>query len=162
MKHTLRGVAFRLLIAAPSVLFYAASLMLPAFRVTETFTDDDFGFVLVLFGWVTVFAYPSWLANPLLVCCWSALLWGKPKIALVIGTATTLLAASFLRVESILVNEAGTESPILALGSGYWLWLAACAWSVLAALIILVFQRPAAAIDGVTPAAPPGGGPPAA
>lgn len=86
---------------------------------------DNFGILSLCFGWLGVFmlhvpAFP-WLANPILVIAW-CFFKKKPKVSFILSIIGFLLMISFLFVDEIINNEAGTKSKVVFYGLGYWLW----------------------------------------
>jgi len=84
------------------------------------------GFLSLIFGWLGVFilhipTFP-WLANPLLLVSW-ILFRKKPKVSFILSIVAFILMLSFLLVDEIITNEAGTKSKVVSYELGYWLWL---------------------------------------
>tara|TARA_R110000822_G_scaffold210836_2_gene346502 strand:+ start:470 stop:910 length:441 start_codon:yes stop_codon:yes gene_type:complete len=84
------------------------------------------GFLDLIFGWFGVFmlyipTFP-WLANPLLLVSW-ILFRKKPKASFILSIVAFILMLSFLLVDKIITNEAGTKSKVVSYELGYWLWL---------------------------------------
>jgi succinate dehydrogenase/fumarate reductase cytochrome b subunit len=95
------------------------------------------GLALLLFGWLGVFyGYFAWLANPALLLAWFFMSSPSSRLA-AIGCAVIAcaLAASFLGVREILINEAGHIGKIVALGAAYWLWLVSTVMAVIASVL---------------------------
>lgn len=87
---------------------------------------DNFGYLSLFFGWIGVFMLHipafTWLANPLLLGSW--LFFRKnSKISFILSIIAFSLMLSFLLVDEIISNEAGTKSKVVFYGLGYWLWL---------------------------------------
>lgn len=106
-----------------SVVTFVISLTVPAYY-DEKSPQGTLGIDLLWAGALGLFGgYFCWLANPLIGFVWMSV-WLKKPVRVICGAiAGSMLCLSFLRYDSILVNEAGHESPITSLGTGYWLWL---------------------------------------
>ena len=63
-----------------------------------------------------------WLANPLCFIAILCLMFDK-KIALHFASVSIILSLSFLSSNTILAAESGTRGEILAIKSGYYIWL---------------------------------------
>jgi hypothetical protein len=86
----------------------------------------NYGFLSLIFGWLGVFmlhlpAFP-WLANPILVASWF-LQKRNNNTSLIFSGISLGLMLSFLLVNEIIANEAGTTSKVVFYGLGYWLWV---------------------------------------
>ena len=84
------------------------------------------GFLDLIFGWFGVFmlhipTFP-WLANPLLLVSW-IFFRKKPKASFILSGMAFILMLSFLLVDEIITNEAGTKSKVVSYELGYWLWI---------------------------------------
>tara|TARA_R110001606_G_scaffold379260_1_gene539218 strand:+ start:1426 stop:1869 length:444 start_codon:yes stop_codon:yes gene_type:complete len=100
---------------------------------------DNFGFLSVLIGWLGVFMLHipafTWLANPLLLGSWFFFK-KKPKTSLILSIIAFILMLSFLLVDEIISNEAGTKSKVVFYGLGYWLWVLSSFMMILGNLLI--------------------------
>lgn len=102
--------------------------------------DGYRGFHCLLFGWTTILGslafFVPWTANLLYLP--SLLLLAIParplRVFLALPAMGLALALGALRIDEVLVNEAGHRSPV-ELGAGAWLWLAS--FSVLIAGFLL-------------------------
>lgn len=99
---------------------------------------DNLGFLSLIFGWFGVFmlhvpAFP-WLANPMLLISWLTFN-KKSKTSFMLSIGAFTLMISFLLVDEIISNEAGTKSKVVFYGLGYWLWLLSSFIMVLGHLI---------------------------
>lgn len=87
---------------------------------------DNFGFLSLFFGWIGVFMLHipafTWLANPLLLGSW-IFFRKNPKTSFILSIIAFGLMLSFLLVDEIISNEAGTKSKVVFYGLGYWLWI---------------------------------------
>lgn len=87
---------------------------------------DNYGFLSLFIGWLGVFMLHipafTWLSNPLLLGSW-IFFKKKPKISFILSIIAFFLMLSFLLVDEIISNEAGTKSKVVFYGLGYWLWL---------------------------------------
>ncbi|MFQ3297850.1 MAG: hypothetical protein ACI921_001843 [Polaribacter sp.] len=87
---------------------------------------DNYGFLSFFFGWIGVFMLHipafTWLANPLLLGSW-IFFRKKPKASFILSIVAFILMLSFLLVDEIISNEAGTKSKVVFYGLGYWFWL---------------------------------------
>lgn len=84
------------------------------------------GLLNLIFGWIGLLMLHgpafTWLANPFLVASW--LLQKRNKNTSLICSGISLgLMLSFLLVDEIIANEAGTTSKVVYYGLGYWLWV---------------------------------------
>ena len=84
---------------------------------------------------------PSWWANPFLAASWVFLLSWRPRAAAVSSVVAGLLAASFLLPSGrrLLIDATGAKGPVVAVGAGFWCWLASCLVPAAAALGTLWF-----------------------
>ena len=108
-----------------SIIIYIISLTQKSYCSSFGFCEN-LGIYSLLFGWLGVFmlhipAFP-WLANPILFMVW--FLYKKhPNTSLILSLIAFLLMLSFLLVDEIINNEAGTKSEVVFYCAGYWLWL---------------------------------------
>lgn len=63
-----------------------------------------------------------WLANPLYIFALS-LFRGSNRSSILVATAATVIALSFIGWNDILVAENGRKAAIVGLSAGYWLWV---------------------------------------
>jgi hypothetical protein len=63
-----------------------------------------------------------WLANPLLLVSW-IFFRKKPKASFILSGIAFILMLSFLLVDEIITNEAGTKSKVVSYELGYWFWV---------------------------------------
>jgi len=115
-----------------SILFYTASLFFTGYSVPNT-SEENYGFLLVLFGWAEVFSDGAgyvWLANPLLWYSW----WWRKHLqkSLWSSLLSALVALMFLFSSSIMpsgpcgswLEQSNCDPvPIVSVNSGYYLWL---------------------------------------
>jgi hypothetical protein len=115
-------------IFALSVMLFSASLFSPAFFDPN---GSKSGLDALLFGWLAALTrLPQggyWLANPVLFASWALLGWKRGWPSPVLAVAALVLGTAFLSVKEIATDESGVARPIIALGAGYWLWLASMA-----------------------------------
>lgn len=87
---------------------------------------DNFGFLSLFFGWIGVFMLHipafTWLANPIILASW-IFFKKKPKTSFTLSVVAFIIMLSFLLVDEIIANEAGTKSRVVFYGLGYWLWV---------------------------------------
>jgi hypothetical protein len=114
--------------------------------------EDYLGLTALLFGWLTVFLLP-WLANPVLLAGWLALLQGQCRRAAALGVVAFGIG---LAARAVLVAPYDLIPPsqgITGLYAGYYLWLGSMAVLVLGAIVagsgarLLAYPRPVAHAD---------------
>ena len=154
MNPTLRT---RLTVAIGFVcaLSYFASLTQPALRYAALLhgreqngiaTESYWGISLLLLGWLEAIGGTStgiaWFANPFFGLGLLALLFQRPGwAAMGLGVALAFASASF-GIETVCINEAGTEAPVVGFGPGFWLWYLAIGTGFVASLAVsLIPQR---------------------
>jgi O-antigen/teichoic acid export membrane protein len=132
-----------LLLSVSSLL---VSFTLPAFFIARPGDEAAYsnGCVLFFLGGMSIlggalFSAINWMANPLYIIAFSRCVEGK-KSARWLSIIAFLLALIFAFRRSILVSESGAESTITSHGAGYWSWLLALFFLVLA----VHWPRPAA------------------
>lgn len=117
-------IIYRTLLASISLtlVLFTASLFLNTFYTIEN-TDSvgALGIFALLFGFFSMNI--SWYANPCLLISLLQLKRGKYKKAFIYSSLSVLLGLSFLFYTTIMVNEGGRKSEIVAYGIGYWFWL---------------------------------------
>ena len=91
------------------------------------------------FSYYIIPAFP-WLANPILFIAWECYK-KKPKTSLILGVISILLMFSFLFVDEIIDNEAGTTAKVVFYGFGYWFWILSSLVLVIGNLIILKSKK---------------------
>ena len=118
---------------------FVASLCFPAFWVGHPRIPTDppapsWGIACLLLTPIAVFAYPEAGANLLLI--WWDFRLSKtcrnvahsdaalPPILLPLSLLAFVCSLSFLRHDTILVDEGGHEGPIVSYGWGFYLWVA--------------------------------------
>lgn len=109
-----------------SVALFLACLPYEAFSFTGA---SEPSLLILLMGWLVLTLSPAnmtWLANPLLICAWMAVLFDLRTLALCLGFSALALAASFLLMQTVATFSGGTAA-ITGVGLGYWLWLASAA-----------------------------------
>lgn len=116
----------RTLLIVMSVLLFAGSFFFDAFYVDrENPGAWAMPWAIAMAGWITLFkGVFAWAANPLLVSSWIYTRLSRRTAALVTGVAASLLAASFLLVETIQTSARPDYSRVTGYGAAYWLWLA--------------------------------------
>ena len=82
----------------------------------------------------------SWLANPLILLTYFALI-SEHKTALYLSVASTLFALSFLFFDKILDNEAGHYNEIKSYQLGYWLWLGSSVVNLIGSTILIKLNK---------------------
>lgn len=115
-----------------SIVFYLSSLFFTGYSVPNT-SEENYGFLLVLFGWSEVLSDGAgyvWLANPLLWYSW----WWRKQIqkSLLFSLLSTVVASMFLFSSDIMPSwpcgswlDSSDCSPVNIgkINSGYYLWL---------------------------------------
>jgi hypothetical protein len=109
-----------------SIVLYLISLTQKSYCTVGGTCEYFSGLLNLIFGWFGVFmlhipTFP-WLANPLLLVSW-ILFRKKPKASFILSIVAFILMLSFLLVDEIITNEAGTKSKVVSYELGYWLWL---------------------------------------
>lgn len=129
------------------LLLFVAAMPMETFCIPGSCSEWR-GYALLFMGYLDLYAHPRagyvWLANPALLMAWWCMRKDKKAMAVVLGLAALVLAASFLRVPEVLVDEQRPPQPVVGLALGYWLWLASCAVTFVGALLM----RPRAATTG--------------
>jgi len=117
-----------------SMVLLAACLAFPAYSEEGPEGPATAHSLLVLaIGWLGIgYQVHEWLANPLLLLAWILMFARNYKGAAITALAATLVAASFLLRENIVISEAPTYGRVLGYHAGYWLWLASPAVASLA------------------------------
>jgi len=110
---------------ALSVLLYIACLPFDAFCARHLcgwpgWSNLIYGPLGLLLG---TYANFTWMANPALFSSWILHLAREKALACVASGTALTIAASFLLVPGIVVDEAGTVTPITGYQPGYWIWL---------------------------------------
>jgi hypothetical protein len=116
-----------------SVVLFALSLTMEAFYIADDNGSEYSSAFAFGLGWMGFMAGNFmttflWLANPLYIL--AIILPGfNKKASALIGLLAVVLALAFLAVDSIATSESGNGPyyKITAIGSGYWIWLAAIA-----------------------------------
>jgi hypothetical protein len=128
-KSVISGLSpFLKLIIVLSLICLVISFFLPAFYIDRQDRDAwADGKMLFFLGWMSVlggngFASLVWLANPLYIASIVLTIKGK-KAGLFLALLSSLVAASFSFVGTIITDEAGHYSKITSLEPGYILWL---------------------------------------
>ncbi len=119
-------------ILALSLAAFVASLAFEAFA-GERYSRRGYECLLIGWGAMAVNCY-AWFANPLLLVAWVLRLTKWRLIAIVFAVLSLLLMLTFLRFDSMLINEAGGTERILRIGLGYWLWIASAGFAIVPAL----------------------------
>ncbi len=124
--HLYRNAA--VIIFATSAMLFVASLFSPAFSDPN---GSKSGLDALLFGWLAALTgLPQggfWLANPILCASWALLGWKRGWPSALLAAAALILGTAFLFAKEIATDESGVARPIIALGAGYWRWLASMA-----------------------------------
>ncbi len=113
----------RYITVAIAAVLYLVSLALPAFDLEQG--DDTYylGVVVLLFGGFSL--DPRWLANPLWlagVLCLSFKLRLAALLTLAAASGLALLCLTYVGAP-IARDASGTDTTILQMGLGYYLWL---------------------------------------
>jgi len=129
-----------------SVLLLALSLTQVDYKTdyNDPTANETSGALEFLLGWLGIFNLPygiPWLANPLLITSWWFFFKKKTARALILSFLASMFSASFLLFHKMPANEGGDTANIIAIGPGYWLWLASCATFFLAALITYCIEQ---------------------
>lgn len=94
---------------------------------------------ILLFGWLNItssFSNIIWIANPLVICSWIAIIKLRKNISIALSLSAILIALSFLFFEQVSTNEGGVSSEITGIKIGYLLWLLSLFFSLLTSLTI--------------------------
>jgi hypothetical protein len=123
------------------MVLFGAACSCPAARVggygalLGDWQEDYCGLTALFFGWLTLFLGP-WLANPVLLVGWVALLRGQCGLAAALGLVASSLA---LTAWAVLVPPYDLVPPsqgITGLYAGYYLWLGSMAALVIGAAVV--------------------------
>jgi hypothetical protein len=117
-----------------SLAFFVASLSFNSFCVEG---HNWLGFGLLLLGGPSVFAGPAnwpWLANPILIFAWIAILKRSREFAISASLAASALSAMFMLSNTVVGEKGPTD--ITCVGPGYWLWLASTVAAVISAFLV--------------------------
>jgi hypothetical protein len=104
---------------------WVVTLALPVASFGTAEGETWFGWAVLLLGWLGFFLGQfAWLANFLFAAAIIMLIRGRPPLVwgLMIGVLTSLLALHALSWNFVYQTGGGT-GPILAYGSGYYLWI---------------------------------------
>ena len=133
-----------------SLAFFIASLTQTAFYTGSISPEGAMGTkFLLFFGWLGIFIGDwgslTWLANPLYILSLYLFL-HHYKAGIVTSGLTLLIALMFLKVKSVVTNEAGTSTAIVALAAGYWLWTASFMTLFTGTLLDVLIQKKSAQV----------------
>jgi hypothetical protein len=129
----------RTLLIALSWALYSVSLFLPALLFATRGPIE--GYWVLLWGWWGLMGMsPAWLANVAFYAAGIACIARKDMFARWASGATLLLGLSSFAAKEWWFNE-GSGTPIRALGSGFYLWMASFVLLLLASFIVLPEQR---------------------
>lgn len=129
MKPDLKDPKFQTLIVIISIAFFLTSLFVNAFAINNLSNPHGWskGWALVSLGWMgflsgKVFYILPWLANPLYIAsiCFYFL---KKRVSFYLSLLAIFMALLFTFTMKIPSNENGMISDVVALESGYFLWL---------------------------------------
>ena len=129
-----------------SVGLFVACLFTHAYYA-PSHSEHPLGLELLVTGWsgLIFFGISAWLANPLLLFGWFACHLGRYDVSAVLSLVALGFMLSFLRIETIPLDEAINYAKITSYGLGYWLWLASAvvlfAASIVGLLAILLKRR---------------------
>jgi hypothetical protein len=134
-------------LATLSIVFYVASLFLPAFRFSSTdpffkLAADDFnaGIVILLLGWMeTIGPGVAWLANPAWILSHVLRRRGRLDKALACSIVAVCLSLSSFFVRELTMNEGGGTAQIYSPGLGFYVWFLAL--TALAASLVVSRSR---------------------
>lgn len=133
----LRQPADWLLFAA--ILLFLAAMPMDAFCTPASCSEWP-AYALLFMGWLDLYAFPRagyvWLANPALLTAWWCMRTDRKAVAFSLALTALVLAASFLWVPEVLVEEQRPPQPVVGMALGYWLWLASCAVTFVGALLM--------------------------
>jgi hypothetical protein len=129
MKPELKDPKFQTLIVIISIAFFLTSLFVNGFAINNPSNPHGWskGWALVSLGWMgflsgKVLYILPWLANPLYIMsvCFYFL---KKRLSFYCSLLAILMALLFTFTMKIPSNENGMISDVIALESGYFLWL---------------------------------------
>lgn len=126
-------------------------LLILSFTQTSYRTDysdptanDSIGFLDFSIGWMGIFELPygiPWFANPLLIIAWALTFRNKRITPIILSFLASIFSASFLLFHVIPANEGGGTANIIAIGIGYWLWLASCITYFIGTVIMFLTSK---------------------
>jgi hypothetical protein len=129
----------RTLLIALSWALYSVSLFLPALLFNTRGPLE--GYWVLIWGWWGLMGMsPAWLANLTFYAAGIACITGKDVFARWAGGLTLLLGLSSFAAKEWWFSE-GSGTPIRALGSGFYLWMASFVALLVACFIVLPVQR---------------------
>ena len=117
-----------------SLVLFVACLGFNSFCLEGTRFGPGFGPLLL--GGLLVFGglgNMTWLANPLLLFSWIAVLNGSRQVAIYLSLSALAVSAMFLLAGTVGVEKGPMD--ITCVGPGYWLWLASSAAASVSALL---------------------------
>jgi hypothetical protein len=140
---------FKKVVLICSIVLFISSLTQSFIAINGS--KEGPGIAALIFGWlgIVILNPPAlcWLANPILFVAWVYFKKGKSSLSLVLSLGATILSASFLLSNSIIIDEGGGSRPITAYEAGYWLWLSAMAIMMLGNIFIYIFKKPIPGTD---------------
>ncbi|MEM9253230.1 MAG: hypothetical protein AAGB29_12855 [Planctomycetota bacterium] len=108
-----------------SVLLFAVSLFLPVFDLRDQPDGYYIGLPVFMVGWAE--CPLAWMANPLWLAASVFVLLGRPMVglaALIVATALAFTSLTYLGTEMPTNASGAVKAEIVAMGSGFWLWVA--------------------------------------
>ncbi|ASK31616.1 hypothetical protein CEY12_16515 [Chryseobacterium sp. T16E-39] len=118
-----------------SIILFSVALAFPA---VYTQNSEMYGLACFMLGWADLTGDgTAWLANPLFFIAGFFLLIKQVKISIVFSFFAICMSLYYLSAETITVNEAGTKSPIVSYGPGYYLWITSFLSLLIGSVIIL-------------------------
>lgn len=132
----------RVAIRVSLLLFVVCLFCDPFYSGGDHVASSSLGLLMV--GWLGVgYGYYSWFANPAYIVALIAR--KRPYVSTTFSLLAAGLSLVFLSQDQIIMNEAGTSSPIVELGAGYMLWVSAfftfASWNVLAVVHLVLRER---------------------
>lgn len=121
------------------LLLFVVAMPMDAFCTPDSCSEWP-SYALLFMGYLDLYAHPRagyvWLANPALLMAWWCMRKDRKAIAVILGLTALVLAASFLLVPEVLIDEQRPPQPVVGMAFGYWLWLASCAVTFVGALLM--------------------------
>lgn len=106
-----------------SLLIFLTATFQECYIVNGEGTVGSFGLIALLLGWMNAsLSFITWFANPFYFISIFLIILNK-KAAKITASISLLLALSFLIINEVVINEAGTVKEVDKYLLGYWLWV---------------------------------------